>query len=233
MQRTFDALRARVLGRAITVPDGLIYGGCGSDTVNSGETPAEHRIELKAGDGRVVLKMTAFAYCGFRYEGPAASSRRETRRIILDAANARWRQTKAREAKAWARRKSAVTLPKKPRRTNRKNLRALCTRQDSNLHGLPRRNLNPVRLPIPPLVRTRRSISPAWGVSQPLVPCAPASPAARPRSRRVPAWAFRSRAVSSSAASRGPSRRRGRGRCARSDPSCRCRSSRARGTCRG
>lgn len=30
-----------------------------------------------------------------------------------------------------------------------------CTRRDLNPHALRRRNLNPVRLPIPPLVRTR------------------------------------------------------------------------------
>ncbi len=43
----------------------------------------------------------------------------------------------------------------------------LCTRKDLNLHGSPRRNLNPVRLPIPPLVRSSEAMHSSARASRP------------------------------------------------------------------
>lgn len=86
----FADLRAHVMDAKAPMPPGLKVGGRGADTVNADETPAEHAIELTNENGRIVVEMTSFAYCGFRYEGdapPSLSTR--TRRIVLDAANAR------------------------------------------------------------------------------------------------------------------------------------------------
>jgi hypothetical protein len=85
----FASLRAHVMGEGPT-PQGLAFGGCGSDTVNADETPAEHRIELTSAGDRVVVAMISFDYCGFRYEGDGPPSLPTmTRRIVLDAANAK------------------------------------------------------------------------------------------------------------------------------------------------
>lgn len=84
----FDPLRAHALGGG-PVPTGLTFGGCGSGTANADETPGEHRIELKAENGRVVVKMSAFDFCGFRFEGQAPALTPAARRIVLDAINAK------------------------------------------------------------------------------------------------------------------------------------------------
>lgn len=84
----FDPLRAHVCDSG-PIPVGLAFGGCGSGTANTDETPGEHHIELKAENGRVVVKMTAFDFCGFKYEGQAPSLTPLARRIVLDATNAK------------------------------------------------------------------------------------------------------------------------------------------------
>lgn len=84
----FDDLRAHVMDHTASVPAGLKFGGCGSETVNADETPAQHEIELMAAAGRVIVKMTSFAYCGFKYEGEAPGALQErSRRILLNAAD--------------------------------------------------------------------------------------------------------------------------------------------------
>lgn len=84
----FDPLRAHAHGGG-PVPNGLAFGGCGSGTANTDETPGEHHIELKAENGRVVVKMTAFDFCGFRFEGQAPTLTPVARRIVLDAIHAK------------------------------------------------------------------------------------------------------------------------------------------------
>lgn len=84
----FEALRAHAMSRSALKPAGLSVGGCGSDTVTADETPPEHQIELMSASGRIFVKMTAFEFCGFKYEGDAPSFRPVTRRIVLDAVNA-------------------------------------------------------------------------------------------------------------------------------------------------
>lgn len=83
----FDALRVHAF-RGGLVPNALAFGGCGSGAANADETAAEHRIELKAESGRVFVKMTAFDFCGFTFEGQAPLTP-VLRRIVLDATHAR------------------------------------------------------------------------------------------------------------------------------------------------
>ena len=47
-----------------------------------------------------------------------------------------------------------VTAPPDPGAPVSSAIPSWCTREDSNLHAFRRRNLNPVRLPVPPLVPT-------------------------------------------------------------------------------
>lgn len=84
----FEALRAHVMSRSALRPHGLSVGGCGPDTVTADETPPQHQLELMSASGRIFVKMIAFEFCGFQYEGDAPSLEPVTRRIVLDALNA-------------------------------------------------------------------------------------------------------------------------------------------------
>jgi len=85
----FDALRDHVMDSTAAKPTGLTVGGCGCATVDADEAASEHRIELRCSDGRVVMKMRTFDFCGFKYQGDAQSLSSLTRRIVLDAVNAK------------------------------------------------------------------------------------------------------------------------------------------------
>ncbi len=56
-----------------------------------------------------------------------------------------------------------ATFHRQPRHPNSSTIPPQCTREDSNLHTLRYRNLNPARLPVPPLVRGPARAGPGGG----------------------------------------------------------------------